>query len=174
MIETAFPSKKECSVAHLSRHKNLRCCCLQQGLWSTADRSRAVLSRTLILNSAELGCITTRATDTALPQNQPSCLSHCCSSPFFPSLLSCLGVHVVAFMSIMTNVSTTLMCRGGLCFISMNNIYPTWSRIMRWTSQLPPPSSSQNKASTPMGLSFLQSGTVENGLTHRVINSFPM
>lgn len=89
MIETVFLSETVCSVAHLSRHKNLQCCCLQQGLWSTADRSRAVLSRTLILNSAELGCNTTRATDTALPQNQSICLSHC--SSFLTSLLSCLG-----------------------------------------------------------------------------------
>lgn len=60
-------------------HKNLQCCCLQQGLRSTADRSGALLSRTLILNSSELFW----ATDTVLLLHvSPSCAE--VDWPFFP------------------------------------------------------------------------------------------
>lgn len=47
---------------------------------------QAEQSRTLILNSAELGCITTRATDTALPHSQSYLsASHSCSLLFILS-----------------------------------------------------------------------------------------
>lgn len=92
-------------------------------------------SRGLILNSAELGCITTRCTDTAMPHNKPVTRSSSLLL-LLPCLLlflllppaSHLGIHCMR-SPLVYSVQQSCCSAFEVPVFSVSIICPTWSRV---------------------------------------------